>query len=604
MNLILTNGGIAKLQAALISGTKVQVVKFGTGFTTGAVNASMTSVPGLNYGPVAVASAVQISTDSAQYDCIVPETAGNFTINTLGLFDQDDQLFAIGKMSDEYSKVANNLPTTLGNKLSLPAQIAVTNINATMSWTMNVLATSNLNFVNTPENLSGLAIIGQYKAYRVNTMPYGGSAVATTNGSFWSFTGLEVESSISTTSGISSSNTKLKGSAFLKFRQDHLLSIVEITSGPLAGQVRTIQAVDLVNNEITVNTPYASIPGSGISYVLHVKQGFIGFNTVSIGNAGGRLIGADGLSWNPTSRLLGVNFSFPTFGVDINGSGLRTKKFGVPSAPTITPQGTSGFSTYGYYLVYEDFAGRQTTPGPIGQTSSGNAFLSVSNYNRVNFPLVEGVRKVYVLKGSTSTRLGVVDLLLTPTVSYIDDTGQATTTFTPSSRDATGDAEIQGLLTINEAPTQNYHAANKLYVDAQKQLPTGTKMLFIQSTAPAGWTQDTSVNDRVIRVVSGASGGATGGSWTISGITITQAGAHTHSVANSGWGTTGGSLGSVGSGVLVVGSGLGEFQEALESLRSSSNYQATSTEADHLHLATHNGSWRPQYVDAIICTRQ
>lgn len=36
--------------------------------------------------------------------------------------------------------------------------------------------------------------------------------------------------------------------------------------------------------------------------------------------------------------------------------------------------------------------------------------------------------------------------------------------------------------------------------------PPGTRMLFQQSTAPTGWTKDTTVNDKALRVVSGAVG--------------------------------------------------------------------------------------------------
>jgi len=44
--------------------------------------------------------------------------------------------------------------------------------------------------------------------------------------------------------------------------------------------------------------------------------------------------------------------------------------------------------------------------------------------------------------------------------------------------------------------------------------PSGTKMLFAQSSAPTGWTHDTSYNDRALRLVSDSSGGGTGGSTT------------------------------------------------------------------------------------------
>ena len=43
-------------------------------------------------------------------------------------------------------------------------------------------------------------------------------------------------------------------------------------------------------------------------------------------------------------------------------------------------------------------------------------------------------------------------------------------------------------------------------------LPSGTRLLFHNSSAPTGWTRDTSINDSALRVVSGTpgSGGSTG----------------------------------------------------------------------------------------------
>jgi len=76
-------------------------------------------------------------------------------------------------------------------------------------------------------------------------------------------------------------------------------------------------------------------------------------------------------------------------------------------------------------------------------------------------------------------------------------------------------------------------------------IPSGTKMLFVQGSAPVGWTQVTSDNDKALRVVSGT-GGGTGGSvafetafasQTVAGtnggtaITIAQMPSHTHTKA-------------------------------------------------------------------------
>lgn len=42
--------------------------------------------------------------------------------------------------------------------------------------------------------------------------------------------------------------------------------------------------------------------------------------------------------------------------------------------------------------------------------------------------------------------------------------------------------------------------------------PAGTRLLFHQAAAPTGWTKQTTVNDAALRVVSGTTGGGTGGS--------------------------------------------------------------------------------------------
>jgi hypothetical protein len=69
--------------------------------------------------------------------------------------------------------------------------------------------------------------------------------------------------------------------------------------------------------------------------------------------------------------------------------------------------------------------------------------------------------------------------------------------------------------------------------------PSGTRMLFQQTTAPTGWTKDTTVNDKALRVVSGAVG--SGGSVAFSTVfartatdgttlTVAQMPNHAHSV--------------------------------------------------------------------------
>lgn len=134
-------------------------------------------------------------------------------------------------------------------------------------------------------------------------------------------------------------------------------------------------------------------------------------------------------------------------------------------------------------------------------------------------------------------------------------------------------------------------------------LVSGTDMLFVQSAAPTGWTQVTALNDRVLRLVSGT-GGGTGGSWTISGIsvdghtlTLAEIPAHDHPAT------------------AIMGS---EDQDSFagtltDSADSAINVKGTSGShvsigsrgggGSHTHGLTIGSSWRPSYVDVIQASK-
>ncbi|MDD3493692.1 MAG: hypothetical protein PHZ19_09385 [Candidatus Thermoplasmatota archaeon] len=122
-------------------------------------------------------------------------------------------------------------------------------------------------------------------------------------------------------------------------------------------------------------------------------------------------------------------------------------------------------------------------------------------------------------------------------------------------------------------------------------IPSGTKMLFAQAAAPTGWTQDTSVNDRVLRVVSG-SGGGTGGSWTLSGLTvdghaltIAEMPAHTHTMLVE--------------QVFVNGAD----RHAVRGPGTGTATSSTGGGQAHSHGLSADGNWRPAYLDVIIATK-
>ena len=68
-------------------------------------------------------------------------------------------------------------------------------------------------------------------------------------------------------------------------------------------------------------------------------------------------------------------------------------------------------------------------------------------------------------------------------------------------------------------------------VVSEDYIPNGSVMAFFQSGAPTGWTQVTTQNDKVLRVVSGT-GGGTGGDWAMSaGETTSSHAGHVHTGA-------------------------------------------------------------------------
>lgn len=140
-------------------------------------------------------------------------------------------------------------------------------------------------------------------------------------------------------------------------------------------------------------------------------------------------------------------------------------------------------------------------------------------------------------------------------------------------------------------------------------IPQGTRMVFHQATAPAGWTQDTSVNDRVLRVVSG-SGGGVGGDWKITGLsasvnvhghtlTIAQIPPHDH--------YEGGNH-EPGHGRTSYKGVTGTRSTGAES-RYIAAYKTEMTGGGEAHshgasaTVSQNGNWRPAYSDVIVASK-
>ena len=138
-------------------------------------------------------------------------------------------------------------------------------------------------------------------------------------------------------------------------------------------------------------------------------------------------------------------------------------------------------------------------------------------------------------------------------------------------------------------------AVNITAAGALVAFPAGTLMLFVQTSAPTGWTKSTTHNNKALRVVSGTAG--SGGSvafttafaagtltFTSDGHAITTAEmpAHTHSQNASGFGTT------------MVASMTGSL--------GTSTTGSTGGDGAHTHGIT-GPSLAVNYVDCIIASK-
>lgn len=154
---------------------------------------------------------------------------------------------------------------------------------------------------------------------------------------------------------------------------------------------------------------------------------------------------------------------------------------------------------------------------------------------------------------------------------------------------------VTGTAALSADPTTSLQAATKQYVDNNSQtFASGTAILFVQSTAPTGWTKSTTHNDKALRVVSGTA--SSGGTYTFSStfangntgaftLSTNEMPSHTHPLTIY-TGTSIGASQAGGTNRLDLGS-------------ATFNTSGTGGGASH----SHGLSLAVAYVDVIICTK-
>lgn len=138
-------------------------------------------------------------------------------------------------------------------------------------------------------------------------------------------------------------------------------------------------------------------------------------------------------------------------------------------------------------------------------------------------------------------------------------------------------------------------------------IPSGTRMLFEQDAAPAGWTRvtDAALHDRVVRIVTGAR--AHGGSWTVAGLTADD---HAHDITHGHdfpyvssaavWSA------AVAAPVIYGASYLFTPQPGSQSvnmMRPWTNSYLGNTGGSGATGITSSGSWRPLHRDVLVAAK-
>tara|TARA_R100001224_G_scaffold110541_1_gene89305 strand:- start:74 stop:622 length:549 start_codon:yes stop_codon:yes gene_type:complete len=132
-------------------------------------------------------------------------------------------------------------------------------------------------------------------------------------------------------------------------------------------------------------------------------------------------------------------------------------------------------------------------------------------------------------------------------------------------------------------------------------IPSGSAMLFMQASAPVGWQQVTTHNDKALRVVSGT-GGGTGGSVAFE----TALASHTVSISGTSGATT-----LVEAQIPIhnhkirgptVQSGSDQYSAGNTDGTASSNYGGGDSHT-HSFSDTYALNLDVQYINVIVCTK-
>ena len=168
---------------------------------------------------------------------------------------------------------------------------------------------------------------------------------------------------------------------------------------------------------------------------------------------------------NWTGTLIGTGASVSL--ADGSFSDILVTALSNAGAPTITPQGTTGATTYGYKIVARDTL-KTAAASAEGTTATGNAALSSTNYNAITWSAVTNAVSYDIYRttgGATQGKIG------NTTGTVLNDTGLVgggetapSTNTTGAIQVADGSVSAPGPSFVNDTNTGLHNPGNQLYL--------------------------------------------------------------------------------------------------------------------------------------------
>ncbi|MBT9169051.1 MAG: hypothetical protein DDT19_02403 [Syntrophomonadaceae bacterium] len=183
----------------------------------------------------------------------------------------------------------------------------------------------------------------------------------------------------------------------------------------LFGVTDAVYSIGVESNEFRI----ASGSGAG-DFIAFRTQGYAGSERVRIDGSGNVGIGTE----VPATRLHVV-------GTTRGLGGAQILDLPTPGTPTVTPQGITGTTTWGYRITARSSVG-ETLASTEGRTTTGNATLSATNFNRITWSAVAGAVDYRIYRTTAGGAPSTTGLIGTATLLTFDDTGLAASGAVPT----------------------------------------------------------------------------------------------------------------------------------------------------------------------------